>query len=98
MIYDPLSPEPVEVPKGMPSLFGDDFNEKWWEQEWLDMPEFVQQDMEPLQHIVVNFEFFEDVKEFGKLIGQNVSSKTNSLWFPKQDRIEPKNFLYINET
>lgn len=78
-------------------LFGDDYDKKLWEQEWEDMPEFIQEDKEPLQKIVLNFEFYEDVKEFGILIGQNVSPRTNSLWFPKQERIEPKNFLYVNE-
>lgn len=78
-------------------LFGDDFNDKIWKEEWQDMPEFIQRDREPMQHIVVNFDCYEDVEEFGKLIEQNVTPKTNSLWFPKQETIEPKNFLYINE-
>ncbi len=78
------------------TLFGEIDSEEW-KQEWLDMPEFIQEDKEPIQRIVLNFEFYEDVKKFSELIGQNITPRTNSLWYPRQDRIEPKNFLYVNE-
>ena len=87
----------MEIKKAKTNLFGWE-SDKTWKKEWVGMPEFVQEDKEPLQHIVVNFELWEDVQEFAKLIGQSVTPRTNSLWFPPQSRIEPKNFLYINES
>jgi len=77
-------------------LFGE-LLEHAWKKEWVGMPEFSQDDCQPSFQITMNFEFFKDVQDFGRLLNQSVSPKTNSLWHPKQDRIEPKNFLYINE-
>ena len=28
----------------------------WWEEEWQDMPEFISEDIQPYQKIVVRFE------------------------------------------
>jgi len=80
------------------SLFGDDFNDKIWETEYKGMPEFIQEDKEPIQKIIISFETQEDVEDFGKLVGQNITTDTKSLWFPKQNNEAPKNFVYLNET
>lgn len=54
-----------------------------WRAEWKDMPEFVHDDMFPKQRIIMNFKTHADALAFGKLIGQNVTSETDSLWYPK---------------
>jgi len=70
-----------------------------WREEWRDMPEFVMGNTEPFQKITISFKSLEDVKKFGELIGQRVTSKTDSLWFPKpDDYIAPKNFRYMDES
>lgn len=69
-----------------------------WEDEWQDMPEFVQEDKTPYQQIIVSFTSEKDVKEFSQLINQKLTYKTKSIWYPKQDIIEPKNFRYENES
>ena len=80
------------------SLFAKEEIRFWWEKEWWGMPEFIQEDHLAMQQITLNFATAQDVLDFAKLIGQPVSPQTNSLWFPKQVRIEPKNFLYVNES
>lgn len=80
------------------SLFSKEEIRFWWEKEWQGMPEFIQEDHLAMQQITLNFATAQDVLDFAKLIGQPVSPQTNSLWFPKQIRIEPKNFLYVNES
>lgn len=79
-----------------PSLFDLDDVKKWSE-EWKDMPEFVQRDMSPFQSIIVHFESEEDMKEFSKVIGQNITHRTKSIWFPKYNRERPSNYIYDQE-
>jgi len=62
------------------SLFPDFENE--WEREWHDMPEFIQEDKEPIKQLIVSFNNFEDYKRFAKLINQPLTRKTQSIWFP----------------
>lgn len=50
--------------------------------EWSGMPEFDQQDKTAHRQIVMNFRSDEDVTKFGELLGQSVTDKTRSLWYP----------------
>ena len=65
-----------------------------WAEEWKGMPEFVQEDATAHQQIIISFLTKEDVDSFAKLIDQKITYKTNSLWFPKQDYLKPKFFIY----
>jgi ParB-like chromosome segregation protein Spo0J len=53
--------------------------------EWRGMPEFDQQDKTAARQIVMNFRSDDDAQKFGELIGQNVTDKTRSLWYPKAE-------------
>ena len=53
-----------------------------WEEDWQGMPEFRRSDNMPAQKIVVNFKTYEDVKKFAEAIGQRISPKTDTIWFP----------------
>lgn len=57
-------------------------NEKKWEKEWVGMPEFVQGKKEPYAKIIIRFENEKDLAEFSKSIGQVLTKKTKSIWFP----------------
>ena len=71
---------------------------KDWEREWMGMPEFVMGNTEPVQKITVSFETAKDVEEFAKLLGQPLTKKTTSIWFPKQgDYTASKNYRYITD-
>lgn len=65
---------------------------KLWEKEWKDMPEFNQEDLTSYRKIVIHFRSPEDVKEFSELIGQRITPKQPSLWFPK---MEPRRYAHL---
>jgi len=79
---------------------GDLFNKEKplpdWSQEWKDMPEFVQLNKQPCQKIVVNFQTYNDVKEFAELLGFKVTAKTKSIWFPIRERDKPREYAYVD--
>lgn len=54
-------------------------------EEWKGMPEFDQPDKTAARQIVMNFKSDEDAAAFGELLGQSVTDKTRSLWFPKAE-------------
>lgn len=56
-------------------------------EHWQGMPEFEHDDLTAMHSIRVHFPSEEAVEEFGRLIGQNVTAKTKSLWHPKQEII-----------
>ena len=60
----------------------DDHN---WEEHYVGMPEFVQKDNPPYMKIFLNFRNEEDYKEFAKMVDQNLTEKTKSIWYPKLD-------------
>jgi hypothetical protein len=64
------------------SLFPEFTEDKDWENEWKDMPEFVQNKKEPYSKIIIRFETEKDLEDFSKLIGQKLTKKTKSIWFP----------------
>ena len=54
--------------------------------EWVDMPEFVQENKPPFAKIIFRFDSQEDLDEFSKLIGQKLTPKTKSAWYPELER------------
>ena len=57
--------------------------DQMWKKYWKGMPTYDQNDNPPWRQIYLNFRNEEDYNEFAKLIGQNLSDKTKSIWFPK---------------
>jgi hypothetical protein len=56
-----------------------------WKKYWKGMPEYDQNDNPPWKQIYLNFRNEQDYNDFAKLIGQNLTDKTKSIWFPKLD-------------
>jgi hypothetical protein len=54
-----------------------------WEEHWVGMPSFKQEDNPPFKSIFLHFRNKEDYKAFAKLIEQNLTEKTKSIWYPK---------------
>lgn len=54
--------------------------------EWVDMPEFVQENKPPFAKVIFRFDSQEDLDEFSKLIGQKLTPKTKSAWYPELER------------
>lgn len=70
-------------------------NDKAWVEEWKSMPSFAQRDLSPHQSICVHFESDEDRLAFAALVGQTVTSRTRSIWYPKAEivRLIDKRFV-----
>jgi len=51
--------------------------------EWLEMPEFVQNDKKPFAQIIFRFSTEQDLTDFANLIGQKLTVKTKSAWHPE---------------
>ena len=50
--------------------------------EWKGMPDFESNNIGPYRQIIVSFASEEDIEAFSKLIGQPITPKAKSLWFP----------------
>jgi hypothetical protein len=69
-----------------------------WKEEWLNMPEFIQEKQEPYAKIIIRFDNEKDLNNFSKLINQPLNKKTKSIWFPKLIRGINSNKRYVNES
>ena len=69
-----------------------------WMEEWQDMPEFIQEDLTSCRAIKVHFKTEEDALAFGELIGQKITPKLKSLWFPKAKLRRYADKRYIDES
>jgi hypothetical protein len=57
-----------------------------WEEHWKQMPEFEQDDLTPYRSFNVHLRNAEDVKHFSKLMGQEFTDITKSIWHPRLER------------
>jgi len=69
-----------------------------WKEHWKDMPEFEQEKKEPFSKLTIRFETQEDLEDFSKLIGQKLTPKTKSIWYPKLIRGKDQHKRYVDET
>jgi len=47
------------------------------------MPEYSQKDLSPVKQLTVSFATNEDMHKFSKLVGQLITAKTRSIWYPE---------------
>lgn len=66
-------------------------------EEWVEMPEFVQESQKPYKLINVRFRTEEDYKAFAKLIGQELSPKTKAIWYPERVHGADSNLRWVDE-
>lgn len=79
----------------MDTLFEKFENE--WQKEWKNMPEFIQEKKEPFAKIIIRFESEEDLKSFSNLVGQKLTKKTKSIWFPFKSHWGAEKKIWIHE-
>lgn len=65
---------------------------------WTDMPEFIQEKKKEFQKIIVRFDSEEDLQDFAKRIGQNLTTKTKSIWHPKLVRGVNSGKRFVSES
>ncbi len=69
-----------------------------WKQEWIDMPEFHMEDLSSYRKLFVHFRNEEDVQKFAELIGQTITPKQKSLWFPEMPPRRYADKRYVDES
>lgn len=69
-----------------------------WRDEWVGMPEFVQDDLGPWKTLIVHFANPVDMDTFAKLIGQKLTRKTQSVWYPEAEIGRYANKRYADES
>lgn len=63
-----------------------EFDDDDAEDQWSGMPEFNQPDNGAYRQIIVSFDDEAGVRKFAELIGQHLTEKTKSIWFPGRER------------
>lgn len=61
---------------------------EWWRKEWLNMPEYVQENNAPFQSIIVHCINKDDRDSFEKLIGRKLTDKTKYIYWPDKAKME----------
>lgn len=69
-----------------------------YDEAWEGMPEFDQKDKTSFQSIHIHFKTYDDVKKFAELIGQKLTKKTRSIWFPQIEIERYADKEYIDES
>lgn len=68
-----------------------------WKSEWEGMPEISQKDLTPFKSVVIHFENENAYKLFQETIGQKLTYKTQSTWFPKVENATFIDKVWTNE-
>ena len=68
------------------------------EEEWEGMPEYSNDDMTSHRRLIVHFRNDEDVVEFTKLMKQNITDRTKSLWYPSLEKETFSDEVYVDES
>lgn len=56
-----------------------------WEKQWIGMPDFRMENLMSWQSIVVHFANMGDRDKFSKLIDRNLTHRTRSIWYPREE-------------
>ena len=90
----------VKAPRvNLGALFGEEIEvvDVPWKEHWVGMPDFENEKNENHKKLVVNFRTQEDYDDFAILIGQKLTPKTRSIWFPVLIPGADSLWRYINE-
>lgn len=73
--------------------FFDDLKPEW-EKTWWGLPAFEMGNAGPSHRLTVNFLTAEDFRDFQKALGVRLSRKADSMWYPRQERLRPKEYVW----
>ena len=68
-----------------------------WKEEWIGMPEYEQEKLDPQRTIFIHFRSEEDARDFEKVIGQKIYPKEKSYWHPVRVPQKPNDYRYMEE-
>lgn len=66
--------------------------DEYWRKHWKNMPDFVQEEKKSFRSVVIRFRTESDYNEFSKLIEQELSIDSKSIWYPELNN-EPNRFF-----
>lgn len=66
--------------------------------EWVGMPEFEQDNINPYHTMQIHFMNADAIGEFSKLIDQIVTDKTRFIYYPKQEKLNLKPYRVVDES
>lgn len=66
--------------------------------EWVDMPEFVQEKQDGYAKIIVRVRNQEDLEKLSKLLEQPLTTQTKATWYPALQRGIHSNKRYVDES
>jgi hypothetical protein len=76
----------LEKPDDLTDFFDvTEADDKEWKKHWKEMPEYEQETKKPFKKLIVNFRTKEDYDSFIKLMGQAMTDRTKSIWYPEFD-------------
>lgn len=64
------------------------YQEKIWQEHWQGMPEYVNENVDPVRSLVVRFLSAIDFNDFCAKIGQELTGRTKSIWYPRRFKIQ----------
>jgi hypothetical protein len=67
------------------------------ETEWRGMPQFNQPDNGAFRQIIVSFDDQAGVDAFARAIGQQLTAKTKSVWYPPRPMNRVSDLFYFDE-
>ena len=68
-----------------------------WQESWKGMPSFNQEDKTPYQSVSVHFDSPEDRELFSRLIDRKLTSRTRSVWYPREKIGRYVDKLFVSE-
>jgi hypothetical protein len=88
---DSVLGRPLRASDGQAALF---HIEPDWKDVWWGMPTFDMRDARPQYKISVNFMTAADVAKFAEVTGCPVSTRSDSAWYPPQQRLHSYGYCY----
>jgi len=56
-----------------------------WREHWKEMPEYKHDDLTPWNSVIIHFDSREGMQALSRILGQTLTEKTQSIWFPKAE-------------
>ena len=82
----------------MKSFLDDAEWRKSWQQKWKGMPAYEMSDKTAYKQVLVSFRNIKDFEDFERLIGQKMTRKTKSIWFPKSEIDHVMEHAWVDES
>lgn len=66
-----------------------------WENLWVNMPEYIQDDEKKYSSLQIHFKTKEDFDDFVQKMNQPLTEKTKSIWIPERKKEQNRLFRWV---